>query len=194
MLREVKGTDFIIGSFVDAVNADLQRKAGVRCVLKCTDQLIAGRSELRFDFHHPDGYFNLPFADDGNCPADGNAFHMVRDWMRGAEGIIKAEGKGKILIHSWTGQGKAVRLLAAHLGGWVRSKYRESLQRVYTMAKVPQTIRRDLAAFESALLDAMDADPVEAKAEPAGPSGVGASAKKPRRGGRKRKPKPPKLD
>lgn len=193
MIREVKGTDFVLGSFVDAISPQVQQAAGVRCVLKCTDQLLNGRSEWRCDFHHPNGYFNLPFSDDGNCPVDPgqNAFLLARDWMKGAEGIIKAEGKGKIMIHSWRGTGKAVRLLAAYLCGWVRSQYRESLQRVYALADIPKTIRVDLPAFEAALLDTMVEDPVETK--PA-TKAEGKPVTKRKSGGRKRKPRPPKLD
>lgn len=210
MLRLIQGTNFMIGSFVDAMTPENQRVAGVLCALKATHQQIKGQSELRYDFHHANGYYNLPFQDDGSCDVGPgqSAFHSARDWMQGAESIVKSvkvgdvypvmesktavlQQQGKVLVHSWSGIGKAIRLVAAHLCGWVRTQYKESLERVYRSADIPKTLRVDLPAFEAALLDSMDAGAAQenVKASKVGPDGKPAKAKR-----KARKPKRPQLD
>lgn len=195
MIRVLKGTNFVIGSFVDAGSAERQEAADVRCVLKATDQPIDGRSAIRFPFHHPSGYLNLEFADNGACDVgEGqNAFLWVKDWLKGAEQIIKDEGKGKIMVHSWTGAGKAVRLLAAHLCGWVRSRYKDSLARIYKEAEIAKTAYIDLPEFEAALLDTLDADPVDLAGKSLKNPKVGPD-NKPLKKKKKRGTRRPKLD
>lgn len=209
MLHAVKGTVFVIGSHVDAADERGQKLAGICCVLKATDQPVAGKGEMRYGFHTE--YFNLPFQDSGACATDPgvDSFQSARSWLAGAAGIAEHKG-GKVLVHSWSGLGKAIRLVAAHLAGWKAENYAAQLARVYEAAGILPAMRREAPGFEAALVAALEAparpmrfttgplaerpkcpppaevsEPVETT--PAGPAGEAAPVEKPKKRGRRPK-------
>lgn len=151
MMRKVDNV-FFIGSFVDGDNVERQRKAGVRACLKCTDQpMTGGQPQRKFDFHKE--YINLPFRDDGQCPTDNpqaDGWAQAKDWLRNVEAIARANG-WTVLVHSWTGLGKAIRLIAAHLAGWDADRYNAKLAEVCKATGTDPKTLLGLSAFDAEL-------------------------------------------
>lgn len=177
MIREVKGTPFLIGSFVDGERQDRQAAANVIACLKCTHQLVGGASEKRFPIHQE--YFNINLDDTGACPTDGtNPFFLVRSWMQNVDAMAREQG-GKVLIHSYTGMGKAVRLVAAHLAGWKKAAYAGALELLCKECGISASMLLQLPAFEAALVGTLEDVPMQAPVPKSGER-KGAKMKRPK--------------
>lgn len=192
MIRKVN-ENFSVGGFVDGDSADRQEDAKIFAVLKCTDQPLAdGVRERKFDFHSE--YLNLEFANNGDCPVDGpvTAWDMVKDWLKNVEVLAKANGK-VVLIQSWTGMGKAVRILAAHLSGWSKENYSIELAGVLKAAKIEMDHLRPLPEFEAALKKVLTENVKKKTSKVIDQAGPGTVTKKPKVK-QKAKTKRPQLD
>lgn len=177
MIREIAGTPFLLGSFVDAERQDKQSAVNVVACLKCTHQLIGGKAEAKFPIHKE--YLNLPFSDAGICPTDGTSpYLMARSWLSNVEGMAREKG-GKVLIHSYTGMGKAIRLVAAHLAGWKKAGYEGALKKLRTDLKITDTMLLPLPEFEKGLVTSLEDAPVAAPV-PKGGERKGSKLRKPK--------------